>query len=170
MLFANFKNLTKSENSENTEKSPNSSSLVEVRVSESQFSTNQVSSFSKINQSTNSFEILSTQMPAEDPNSEPINQDDKEMLQEKMILDPVISMVLFNEYIPLQRREPKPASEADSLNKSMQKLSVKAEKPSGVFIKSELPVEINEKRTVKQEGLFLRSISPESVGDDWVRL
>jgi hypothetical protein len=76
-------------------------------------------------------------------------------------------MVLFNEYIPLQRREPKPADKVvDSLSKSMNSLAVSPEsEPSGIFLKSEPAPKQN---VAKQEGVFLRSVSPDAVADDWV--
>lgn len=40
-----------------------------------------------------------------DQRAELLKKDEKKMLNEKMMMDPVISMILFNEYIPLRQRQ-----------------------------------------------------------------
>lgn len=158
MLFSNFKN--------------NDRSLVQNRVSHSQMGTNKEVPFYQLHQSSSSFVILSAQM-LEEPNYPNLLSDSSSMLHEKMMLDPAISIVLFNEYIPLQRRTPK-EGESGKVEKLTEEvkgmfLSTPA-KPetatSGLFIKSE-PAPKNEmKETAPGSGVFLRSTSP--ADEDWV--
>lgn len=159
MLFSNLKN--------------DDSSLVQSRVSHTQTGTNQEAPFYQLHQSSSSFVILSAQM-LEEPNYPNLLSDSSSMLHEKMMLDPAISIVLFNEYIPLQRRDPK-GSEAAKVEKLTQEVksmfistpAKPASSTSGLFIKSE-PAPKNEmKETAPGSGVFLRSTSP-SADEDWV--
>ena len=108
----------------------------------------------------------------------------QKMLHEKMMMDPAISLVLFNEYIPLQ--QPKKQNEVKSGEKELcremdglflgqleveaegEKVSEKVEGEnkiiekevgsSGLFIRSELDT---------SGGLFIRSEEVDST-DDWI--
>lgn len=97
------------------------------------------------------------------------------MLQDKMLLDPAISMVLFNEYIPLQRREPKLLAadrKLDTLSKAVQSLHVDRTAPEKPIDSAEAPVKAEPAQpaasTGNQGGLFLRSAPSEALEDDWV--
>ena len=107
-------------------------------------------------------------------------QEIRAMLNEKMILDPIVSMVLFNEYIPLgvRRDEPEEAKAVSSLSADMANLAVTppaeaAVQTKGLFIRSELPPTPMQPNKESHGGLFIRtgevpkSKAP-SVDDDWV--
>lgn len=105
------------------------------------------------------------------------------MLHEKMMMDPVISLVLFNEFIPLKQpscnshqvKEEK--FNADDVAEKMGELCIgnvsgpispsgvtaNDPDPEGLFIRSEAP----EKNSSSSGGMFLRSEDPSS-NDDWV--
>lgn len=107
------------------------------------------------------------------------------MLHEKMMMDPVISLVLFNEYIPLRqpKQRVKGAVEEVKLDEEMSGLFLGkieeedaeavenaeiVDSASGLFIRSELP-QVSAVST--SGGLFIRSdesSSSPSCSDDWV--
>ena len=59
-----------------------------------------------------------------DQRAELLEQDEQKMLNEKMMMDPVISMILFNEYIPLrQRQNDNSNSDGNNSNRESEKLN-----------------------------------------------
>lgn len=113
---------------------------------------------------------------------EPENEFQK-MLHEKMMMDPVISLILFNEYIPL--RAPTTTSSAGPvcekmgglfLGKSEEDLKSESEEfqevrtsAESVFIRSELPPLCQENKPTTGGGLFIRSVEETNNStDDWV--
>lgn len=109
--------------------------------------------------------------------------ENQKMLHEKMMMDPAISLILFNEYIPLQ--QPKKKSEI--------KIKIKTElckEMGGLFLgkmeeeKKEENKEENKEEACESSGLFIRSepdtsgglfirsedssSSPQCTTDDWV--
>jgi hypothetical protein len=109
--------------------------------------------------------------------------ENQKMLHEKMMMDPAISLILFNEYIPLQ--QPKKKSEI--------KIKIKTElckEMDGLFLgkmeeeKKEEKKEENKEEACESSGLFIRSepdtsgglfirsedssSSPQCTTDDWV--
>lgn len=119
----------------------------------------------------------------------------QKMLHEKMMMDPAISLVLFNEYIPLRHRPNEERSsepEAEVTEKMSGLFLGKAEgedrkseseaEVGGLFIRSELSPKSScaENQNKGGEGLFIRSetaepsnnaessSSPMCTSDDWV--
>ena len=112
------------------------------------------------------------------------------MLHAKMMMDPVISLVLFNEYIPLrQPNNKKNVDECEDVCKDMNGLFLgkledepvnkTEENIGGLFIRSELPIETAVSASTSASvagGLFIRSedtsastsASPQCSTDDWV--
>jgi hypothetical protein len=102
--------------------------------------------------------------------------------EKKLLLDPAISMVLFNGYIPLRRPEAakgasEPPNACAELSKRLDGLFLGAERetppkePDGLFLRSEgLPVPVS-----KEIGLFIRSgdeapklEQTKALEEDWV--
>lgn len=109
---------------------------------------------------------------------EPENLQQK-MLQEKMMMDPVISLILFNEYIPLRAPTRRHESSASAVCEKMGGLFLgdkssdeKENKTSsnvevgGMFIRSELPPPAEANKSTLSGGIFIRSVDEET--DDWV--
>lgn len=110
------------------------------------------------NQSVDSFEILGSPKASRVASAyPPASQTDNKMLHDKMMMDPAISMVLFNDYIPLRRPEQTNESSQDVTGLTRQvgglflgKCPAEERKSDGLFIRSEMA-------TTAQNGMFLRS-------------
>ena len=117
---------------------------------------------------------------------EPANPKQK-MLQDKMMMDPVISMILFNEYIPL--RAGNTVSRVSSASAVCEKMGglflgkcedeAKEKENSsnsantasaGMFIRSELPPPAEANKPTVTGGIFIRSTdeAEADLADDWV--
>ena len=126
---------------------------------------------------------------------EPANPKQK-MLQEKMMMDPVISMILFNEYIPLRAGNSVSSSSVSSASAVCEKMgrlflgkcedeakgkenenaneninnTSNISASTGMFIRSELPPPAKANKPTATGGIFIRSTEdadPE-LADDWV--
>lgn len=119
---------------------------------------------------------------------EPENENQK-MLHEKMMMDPVISLVLFNEYIPLRAPPPRSTSSASAVCEKMSGLFlgssegeakvkdkevikdfINENNNESIFIRSELPPPAEENKPTTSGGIFIRSVEEETTvnTDDWV--
>lgn len=108
----------------------------------------------------------------------------QQMLHEKMMMDPVISLVLFNEYIPL--KQPKRTSNSSEVEKVTEEMGglflgkMAEETPKkeifdssgGLFIRSQFSPQLTSLELTSSGGLFIRSEessgSPQCSSDDWV--
>lgn len=91
----------------------------------------------------------------------------QKMLHEKMMMDPAISLVLFNEYIPLQ--QPKKHNETRKEEVAEKKL---CKEMGGLFLgkleEEEKPKKIDNETVSDENGLFIRS-EPDTTGGLFIR-
>jgi hypothetical protein len=88
------------------------------------------------------------------------------MLHEKMMMDPTISMILFNEYIPL-RQPPKKANGSSGKNA----LESATERLGGLFLGKMEDEKVKEVNKTSEEagGLFIRSEAAPTTGGLFLR-
>ena len=122
---------------------------------------------------------------------EPANPKQK-MLQEKMMMDPVISMILFNEYIPLRAGNSGSSASGSSASAVCEKMgglflgkcedetkgkgkenennNASSNISTGMFIRSELPPPAEANKPTATGGIFIRSTEDAEAdpSDDWV--
>ena len=123
------------------------------------------------NQATSSLTSIKRARPVALELLEPAN-DDQKMLQEKMMMDPVISLILFNEYIPLKSPARRHESSSSAVCEKMGGLFLgKCEDEKeicgdSVFLRSELPPPAEANKPTLTGGIFIRSA--DEATDDWV--
>lgn len=82
----------------------------------------------------------------------------QKMLHEKMMMDPAISLVLFNEYIPLRQRPNEESyrnsNNTNNNNNKKEPITEATEKMSGLFLGK---CEVEEVSNEQSKGLFIRS-------------
>ena len=151
------------------------------------------------NMPNNSLTSISNPTPTQPPRLELLEPENEQqqMLQDKMMMDPVISLILFNEYIPLRARVPSnkkhdsdisPSSSSSAICERIGGLFLgKVDDPPGkensnlngagasasdksIFIRSELPPPAEANKPTATGGIFIRSedSSDPAVSDDWV--